>query len=601
VEKENLPHWDLSKVYPGIESKQLADDTAAFAAVLDGLERHYAQKLSPSTTTTPVTELARHVDEAVNLFNSAFLASTTIQVYIDSFVSTDSYNTTAARKQSEFEKLQVRLKQQWTQFQGWVGRIGKVLPTVLEKTETARTHAFILTEAAQQARYLMTGPEEMLAAELSLSGANAWGKLQRTVTSQIMVDFEMDGATRQIPMPALINMRSHPDESLRRRAYEAEIREWQKVKEPLAACMNGVKGSAVSLNTRRGRADCLHEAIDQARIDRATLEALLSAMKDALPLFRGYFARKAARMGKKQLAWWDLFAPSGRTGTTFSWDRARAFILENFGAFSPRLRDFALRAFEGNWIDAEPRDGKSGGGFCAPVPRVKESRILVNFDGSLDQVGTVAHELGHAFHNDCAYAAGKTELQQITPMTLAETASIMCETIVNTAVLAHATDNDEKLAILETALIGDSQVIVDIYSRFLFEKEVMERLARSELSSDDLCDIMERAQEAAYGDGLDARYRHPYMWTWKPHYYMAGTDFYNFPYAFGLLFGTGLYALYRKRGSAFIPEYEMLLASTGEGTAADLAGRFGIDIRKRSFWDGSIGIIKERIDRYCAL
>jgi len=172
---------------------------------------------------------------------------------------------------------------------------------------------------------------------------------------------------------------------------------------------------------------------------------------------------------------------------------------------------------------------------------------------------------------------------------------------VNTAVLAHATDNDEKLAILETALIGDSQVIVDIYSRFLFEKEVMERRARSELSSDDLCDIMERAQEAAYGDGLDARYRHPYMWTWKPHYYMAGTDFYNFPYAFGLLFGTGLYALYRKRGSAFIPEYEMLLASTGEGTAADLAGRFGIDIRKRSFWDGSIGIIKERIDRYCAL
>jgi pepF/M3 family oligoendopeptidase len=598
---EKLPHWDLGNVYPGLDSKQLADDTAGFAALLDRIELFYSEKLAPSTLATPIAELARQMDGAVDLFNQAFLTGTTLQVYIDSFVSTDSYNATAARKMSELEKLQVHLKQQWTQFQGWVGRIAKVLPAALEKAGSARAHAFILTEAAQQSRFLMTGPEEMLAAELSLSGANAWAKLQRTVTSQITVDFELDGVQRKLPMPALINLRTHPDESVRRRAYETETREWEKVKEPLAACMNGVKGSAVSLNTRRGRADCLHEAIDQARIDRATLEALLGAMRDALPLFHRYFARKAARLGKKQLAWRDIFAPTGRAGSVFTWERTRAFILENFDAFSPRLRSFAERAFRGNWIDAEPRDGKVGGGFCAPVPRVKESRILVNFDGSLDQVGTVAHELGHAFHGECAYSAGKTELQQITPMTLAETASIMCETIVNTAVLANASDPQEKLAILETALIGDAQVIVDIYSRFLFEKEVMERRARSELSSDDLCDIMDRAQEAAFAEGLDARYRHPYMWTWKPHYYGPGMDFYNFPYAFGLLFGTGLYALYRERGNAFIPEYEKLLAATGEGTAADLAARFGIDIRARTFWDGSIRIIQERIDRYCAL
>jgi oligoendopeptidase F len=276
-------------------------------------------------------------------------------------------------------------------------------------------------------------------------------------------------------------------------------------------------------------------------------------------------------------------------------------ILENFGSFSPRLRSFAERAFREKWIDAEPRDGKVGGAFCEPVPTVKESRILCNFDGSLEQVSTVAHELGHGFHNDCAFRAGKTMLQQSTPTTLAETASIMCETIVNDALLARTKDPREQLALLENALINESQVIVDIYSRFLFEKEVLERRASSELSADELCGIMDRAQAAAYGEALDGQSRHPYMWTWKPHYYIAELDFYNFPYAFGLLFGTGLYAVYRSRGAAFVPDYEKLLASTGEASAADLAAGFGIDIHTRAFWDESIAVIRGKIDRYCAL
>jgi oligoendopeptidase F len=192
-------------------------------------------------------------------------------------------------------------------------------------------------------------------------------------------------------------------------------------------------------------------------------------------------------------------------------------------------------------------------------------------------------------------------MQADTPMVLAETASIMCETIAMQAVLDETTDAGEQLNILETSLIGDAQVIVDIYSRFLFEKEVFERREKSELSADDLCDIMRRAQIATYGDALDERYLHPYMWTWKPHYYRAELSFYNFPYAFGLLFGTGLYAIYKQRGAAFVPDYVNLLASTGEGSAAELAARFGIDIRDRKFWADSLAVIGEKIDRYCSL
>jgi oligoendopeptidase F len=229
---------------------------------------------------------------------------------------------------------------------------------------------------------------------------------------------------------------------------------------------------------------------------------------------------------------------------------------------------------------------------------VKESRVLCNFDGTLDQVGTIAHELGHAFHGDCAFKANKTMFQQDTPMTLAETASIMCETVVMEAVLSQTSDPAEQLSILETRLVGDAQVIVDIYSRYLFEKEVFERRAEAELSADDLSDIMERAQKAAYGDGLDERYLMKYMWTWKPHYYYAGLSFYNFPYAFGLLFATGLYAIYQQRGADFIPDYVNLLASTGEAPAADLAARFGINIREKKFWADSLAIITKKIDQY---
>ncbi len=418
------------------------------------------------------------------------------------------------------------------------------------------------------------------------------------VTSQLSVELEIDGETKKLPAPALINLRSHPVEEVRRKGYEKEMQAWKSVEEPLAAALNGIKGTVITLNKRRGRQDAIESAIDMARIDRETLDAMLSAMHDSFPMFRRYFRAKAKRFGQEKLPWWNLFAPVGKSETKYTFREAREFILENFLNFSPDLADFAARAFDNHWIDAEQREGKMGGAFCMDIPGTGESRILSNFDGSLDQVSTLAHELGHGFHNDCMEKANRTQLQQRTPMTMAETASIMCETIVSNASLKQAKNTDEELSILEGMLNGDSQVIVDIYSRYLFEKEVFERRAKSELSAEEFCDIMERAQKATYGDGLDESYLHKYMWTWKPHYYSAHLSFYNFPYAFGLMFGTGLYTIYQDRGESFIPEYIDLLSSTGLGSAAELAQRFGIDIRQKSFWEGSLKVVEQRVKRY---
>lgn len=514
-------------------------------------------------------------------------------------MTTDSYNTTAKRLESELEIVGVRLRKQEIRFQGWLGAVADFLPRVLEPLGPAKDHSFYLREMAEQSRYLMSEPEEVLAAELELSGGNAWSKLQGTVCSQLTVDFERDWKVQKLPITALQNLNHDPDPEIRRRAYEAELAAWEKVREPLAAALNGVKGSVFTLDKRRGRADALHSSLDRSRIDRETLETMLGVMRDSFPIFRRYLKAKAKRLGHDALPWWDLFAPVGKSERRYTWVDAKRFILTQFRSFSEHLAELAERAFEHNWIDAEPRDGKRGGAFCMDVPLVSESRILCNFDGSLDKVSTVAHELGHAFHNDCQ--VGKTILQTITPMTLAETASTFNETITANAAISQAANAEEELAILEAQLINSTQIVVDISSRYLFEKEVFERRANSELSADDFCEIMLRCQRDTYGDGLDEHFLHKYMWTWKPHYYMPNLSFYNYPYAFGLLFGTGLYAIYKERGGSFVKDYETLLSKTGEAKPADLASTFGIDVHRPDFWRNSLKVIDEQVQRYLKL
>jgi len=596
-----LPRWDLSNVYPGLESAELAQAVETLKAKLDALDEFLdAHQISRATASAALTreDIGQVVGDYLDLMNANLKLFGTVRVYISTFVTTDSYNSLAKRKQSELDPLNVRLQRQDVRFQGWLGGLGEALPQMLAE-ERGLSHAFYLQETLEQSRYLMSEAEENLAAELGLNGTTAWAKLQGTVTSQLSVPFEQDGKAEKLPMPALINLSHNPDGEVRRRAYEAELAAWDTVREPLAAAMNGIKGTAVTLNKHRGRRDALHAALDDNRIDQETLEAMLGAMREAFPVFRQYLQKKARRLGKDALPWWDLFAPVSKSERVYTWAETREFVVSQFGGFSERLSHLARRAFEHNWIDAEQRDGKRGGAFCTYISGVQESRVLCNFDGSLDQTFTVAHELGHAFHNECM--KDKAPLQKSTPMTMAETASIFCETIITEAAIANAANVEEELAILETNLIGVTQVIVDITSRFIFESDVLARRAQSELSADDLCELMLKAQKETYGDGLDERYLHKYMWTWKPHYYYPSLNFYNYPYAFGLLFGLGLYAIYQQRGAAFIPDYESLLASTGEGTAADLAARFGINIRAKDFWAGSLKVIEKRIERYLAL
>ncbi len=589
----NLPHWDMSVVYPGLESPEFQ---AGFARVLQDIQDltslFDACHVEKQQALAIDDETIKNFETVLQRYNEVLAENKTLNTYISCFVNTNTFDTLAQARMSELQQASVMLAQLGTRFTAWIGSLD--VDTLIARSHSARTHTFMLRKAKAQAAHLMPPAEENLASELDLSGGTAWEKLHSDVTSQLVVTLTVQGERKALPMSMVRNLAFESDRDTRRRAYEAELDGWQKVAVPLAAAMNSIKGEVNTLSRRRGWQSPLDASLLDNNIDRQTLDAMMTAAHESFPDFRRYLRAKARVLGLSQLAWYDLCAPVGGEGKVWTFNDARAFIVEQFGAYSQRLSDFAARAFNEQWIDAEPRAGKVDGAYCTWL-RGDESRVFANFKAAFGGVSTLAHELGHAYHN--LNLAHRTALQRSTPMTLAETASIFCETIISQAALGKASPQ-EQIAILEESLQGSCQVVVDITSRFLFEQRVFERRKARELSVDELNNLMLEAQRETYGDGLDENTLHPYMWAMKPHYYDSELSFYNYPYMFGLLFGLGLYARYVQEPEKFKQGYDALLSSTGLADAATLAGQFGIDIRSADFWRSSLDIVRGDIAKF---
>jgi oligoendopeptidase F len=591
-----LPHWDMTPIFPGLESPEFAE---ALAAIADGIgafqhlcDRYGVRKrdsdlIDPETLAgfAAVTQHMNALSDQVRLVSS----------YLTSFLATDSRNDRAQATLSELQGRLVEFRQLATRYDAWIGSLD--IDMLIARSDLARAHAFALRQAAEAAQHQMSEAEESLAAHLNLSAGTAWAKLHGNITSRLTVTVPLPhGEIRALPMSAIRGLALDQDGAVREAAYRAELGGWETVALPLAAALNGIKGEVNTLCTRRGWKDPLDAALFANALDRDALGAMQQACSEAFPDFRRYLRAKARLLGKQALPWWDIMAPVGREDGNRRWqyDEATSFLVEQFRSYSPQLAGLAARAIAERWIDAEPREGKRDGAFCMSV-RADESRVMMNFKPAFGSMQTLAHELGHAYHN--LQLAKRTPLQRHTPMALAETASIFCETIVTNAALAAASPA-EQLSILEDDLQGACQVVVDIHSRFLFEQGLFRRRRQRELSVDELNAMMLEAQRATYGDGLDQNTLHPSMWAVKGHYYSTGRSYYNWPYTFGLLFGLGLYAAYQEAPRQFRAGYDELLSSTGLDNAAGLARRFDIDIRSADFWRSSLDIIRRNIGTF---
>ena len=580
--------WDLTVLYKDFDDPRIEADFARLKALCqeaqDTLKREDLDACAKLEACAGQQEEISRLSSAIGEFAGLTLA-------------TDANNERAQNLMDRLEIFSVQLELLSSALTRYIGGVDD-LDALIENSEKLQKIAFFLRRSKESAAHLPDPAIEEWLLKMSLSGGSAFSNLRDKLDATHTVEYR--GET--LPLSAIRGKAYDPDPQVRRDAYEVEIASYAKMEIPMAACLNGVKGEALTMIEAEHFDSVLDQTLFNSNMDRATLDAMLSAIREALPAFRKYLRKKGEILGHKNgLPFYDLFAPIAPKGfvpKTYTIEEARQKLIDEMGKFTPDMAAFMDHAFEHRWIDVFPRDGKGGGAFCAELHALDQSRVLTNFTGSFSDVSTLAHELGHAWHNRCM--AGLPFCLTDAPMPLAETASIFNETLLANAVMESAS-KEERFSLLEGNLMETTQVIVDILSRYLFETEVIERRKDHTLSPSELKEIMLDSQDQSYCDGLDPDFRHPYMWACKCHYYYPGLAFYNFPYAFGQLFGAGVYAQYKQEGPSFVPKYNQLLRSCGSGMVADVAASVGIDVRSVDFWRASLKVYTQKIEEFIVL
>jgi len=583
--------WSLKELYNSFESIVFKEDMAKLEDYIHSF-KDFGNQLSCSGN------LKKTLEEYISLYKNMTTLFNKLFSYASLTISVDTKSEIALKNLEILENKYSETAEPLAKINKFIGSIEN-LQHIIKDSQLLKEHEYYLNEISKRSKYLLSDKEEGIIAKMSNSGSSAWNKMMELLVSNLKVDIEEEGEVKQFPLSVVRNLAYDKNKDIRKKAYEAEIKGYEKIEDAVAASLNGIKGEVITVCKLRGFESPLEETLFNSRMDKETLDAMISAMKESLPIFRKYLKRKAELLGYENgLPFYELFAPMGNVDMKFEYEKGKVFVEDNFRTFSDKLADFARKAFDNNWIDVYPREGKVGGAFCAGLHMLGESRLMLNYGNTFSDVVTLAHELGHGYHGECLKE--ESILNSDYPMPIAETASTFCETIIKKAAIKTAS-KEEAFSILEAEISDSTQVIVDILSRYIFETNLFNRREESSLSSTELKELMINAQLEAYGDGLDKEYLHPYMWLCKGHYYSAGLSFYNFPYAFGLLFAKGLYADYLKRGEEFIKEYDKLLSLTGKMDIADLTKLMNIDVHSIDFWRSSLKVIEEDIEKFIEL
>lgn len=579
--------WNLKILYAGFEDEAFASDLRELTDAIENVSSlaERAEELYPDTV---VKEYVKINEKITYLANKLVIYS--------------NLRYSANTKDGDAASYLGRLMAMLSATAAPTAKISKLiagyseLDAIIERNHELYEFKYHLNNIRRDSKYLLEDGEETVFAKLNISGAGAWSDLHSALTSGVKVNYNGDVIT----LSTVRNLAYDPDPAVRRAAYEAELNAYPQIKDAVAFALNSIKLQVLSECEMRGYSSPLHKTLYTSRMKKETLDALMSAMQDYLPAFRKYLRAKAKALGHEGgLPWYDLFAPMGKSDKTFTVEEARDYLLNIFRGFDSELHDMVKSAFDNEWIDFFPREGKVGGAFDCAVPSAKVSRVLTNFDGSFSSVVTLAHELGHSFHDSRIFA--HSPINQEYSMPVAETASTFNEVLVMNTAIAECEDRETKLALIESQLMDATQVIVDIYSRYLFETSVFENRPTEFLSPARMCELMLDAQKQAYGDGLDENQLHPYMWLCKGHYYSGGLSFYNYPYAFGALFARGIYAKYLEEGKPFVETYKQMLRATGTNSVEDAAKVCGIDLTDVNFWRSGLASMAKQIDEFCEL
>lgn len=599
----DAPEWDNSSEYPSLSSPEFANDEnealdliASIANRLASLTPLFAQahdgRLKDEDRTLLVKGLQALSQKRERC--ETLMRNLITFVYCEMNVNASDQEAvkTASRLKSHFSQLHQTLKP-YELF--LINGPERLIEDYLDSEQTRGQRFRVLYNRKLGDTFLPEAEEKLLTA-MSVSGHQAWGDLYDAIAGQLKCQMstpESNGTTETIGLAQASGYLRSSDEQTRKAAWNAINQAWDEQREPCAAILNALAGWRLEVVRRRSYArpiDFLTHPLHQNSIQRETLEAMLGAIRTRIDVPRRGLANLARVLGKDRLDPWDLLcSPPARFGSTNrSFHDGFELVAQAFENVHPELSDFVRMMRKNRWIEARVRPNKQQGAYCTEFEKSSSPRVFQTYMGSVNDISTLAHELGHAYHSWAMRDLPLAERDY--PSTLAETASIFAETAVAGSI-SRGGDATARFEIGWEVTKHAVGLLLNIPARYEFEKTFYERRKERFVPADELCELTEQAWRNWYGEGLSTPDR--MFWASKLHFSMAGTSFYNFPYAFGYLFSLGVYAQRESLGDAFFDAYKGILRDTGRMTAEDLIRKhLGEDISQPQFWLKSLAVVE---------
>ncbi|KXZ17651.1 M3 family oligoendopeptidase [Bacillus nakamurai] len=582
--------WDLSSIFKG------GSQSEEFQAYISRLKHH----LSAFQQAAEAFKAPQHADDdkeltrLIDMFERSAIMIRQAGAFVSCLQAQNIKDQKANEWKAQINQLSSDFKSSLVTLDHTLAQIDQSVWEGLLQQPGLQDLTYILNERRDRVAEKLSTAEEKLIEGLAVDGYHAWGDLYNASVGRMKIPFQ----DQELSVGQAENMMANPDRSVRQNVFERLNEAWEQEEGLFSSTLNHLAGFRTETYRARGWESALKEPLAINRMKQETLDAMWQVITDHKQPFVEYLNRKASLLGLERLNWYDVSAPVGEALKEYTYDEAANLIVSQFSTFGKKLSSFTEKAFRDRWIEAENRSGKRVGGFCTSFPDSGESRIFMTFSGSASNVSTLAHELGHAFHQEAMLQV--RQLNRAYAMNVAETASTFAEMIVADAALKQAETKDEKLFLLEDKIQRSVAMFMNIHARFLFETRFYEERKQGVVPADRLNELMEAAQKEAFCDSLGEY--HPHFWASKLHFHISGVPFYNFPYTFGYLFSLGIYARALREKTDFEEKYIALLCDTASMTVEDLARKhLGADLTKRAFWEDAVGLAVQDVKDFLKL
>lgn len=586
--------WDLENLFAGgSKSSQFHEFSEKIKWKINNLEEETKNLHTPQEKKDAI-----QIASIINHISEIQLHISQARSFITCLHAQNTKDQNAGSLRSIVSEFQARFDSVWKKFQATLLKTNDNLWNGLLEFDELKNYQFILNEWRNKAKIQLSDDEEQFVSTLMVDGYYAWGDFYQSLIGSIKVSIPMEGETGVYSVGQAIQLRSHPDERVRRKSHEVLEDIWTEKQDLFAQILNHIAGFRLQVYKKRGNENILEEPLINNRLKDQTLDAMWAVVNQYKQPFIQYLNQKAVMNGNQKMLSYNFWAPVGNNHNEIPFEEAVQFVIKHFSAFGPELEDFTRYAIENGWVESANRHNKAATAFCAGFPLSSESRVFMTYDGKITQVLTLAHELGHAFHN---YAMKTVDgLNRQYPMSMAETASTLSELIILNAAIEKAGTKEEKLFLLDEKLKRSVMSFMNIHSRFLFEKKFYEERGNGYISPSRINRLMSESMHEAYRGSLVDISEH--SWIWTPHYYLTKSPFYNFPYTFGYLFSNRLYAKFKETGKDFEKNYIELLRDSGRMSTEDLVMKYlGEDITQKEFWEKGMQICVKDVEEFIRL